>query len=150
GANAHAVLEEAPSVAPAGPAAGWQVVPLSARGREAVDVASRRLADHLDAHPELNLAEVAATLQDGRRDLPVRRFVAAADVPDLVAVLRGDEPHRLVTRTAPEQPGRAVFMFPGAGNQYRDMAVDLYRTRPPFRAEVDRCAELLRGRLDGD
>ncbi|SCL25723.1 thioester reductase domain-containing protein [Micromonospora pallida] len=153
GTNAHVVLEQPPPIpepAVPAPATGWHLVPLSARSRTAVDAATRRLADHLEEHPDLDLADVAFTLQDGRRDFPVRRFAACADLPDLVAVLRGEDPHRLVTRTAADTVHRAVFMFPGGGNQHREMGADLYRCHPVFRAEIDRCAALLRDRLDVD
>ncbi|MFI0794502.1 type I polyketide synthase [Micromonospora rubida] len=154
GTNAHVVLEQPPPIpdptGTAAPATGWHLVPLSARSRTAVDAATRRLADHLEDHPDLDLADVAFTLQDGRRGFPVRRFAACADLTDLVAVLRGEHPHRLVTRTAPDTVHRAVFMFPGGGNQHRDMGVDLYRSQPVFREEIDRCAALLRDRLDVD
>ncbi|MBO4208787.1 type I polyketide synthase, partial [Micromonospora echinofusca] len=152
GTNAHVVLEQPPSTADPGtpPSTGWHLVPLSGRSRTAVDAATRRLADHLEAHPDLDLADVAFTLQDGRRSFPVRRFAACADLPDLVAVLRGEDPHRLVTRTAPDTGRRAVFLFPGGGNQHRDMGADLYRSQPVFRAEIDRCTELVRERLGVD
>ncbi|MFF3868149.1 type I polyketide synthase [Micromonospora sp. NPDC001898] len=151
GTNAHVVLEQPPpSPDPAPTASGWQLVPLSARSRAAVDAATHRLADHLEAHPDLDLADVAFTLQNGRRGFPVRRFAACADLPDLVAVLRGEDPHRLVTRTTPETGHRAVFMFPGGGNQHRAMGADLYRGQPVFRAAIDQCATLLRDRLDVD
>jgi thioester reductase-like protein len=150
GTNAHAVLEEPPPVPPAGPGRPWQLVPVSARTREAVDAATVRLADHLDAHPDLSLADVAYTLQEGRRHFPVRRFVVCTDVEDLTGVLRGGQPHRLITRTAPDTAQRAVFLFPGGGTQHREMGAELYRAEPVFRAEIDRCAEILAGRTDLD
>jgi len=37
----------------------------------------------------------------------------------------------------------AVWMFPGLGDHYVDMGLGLYQSEPLFRAELDRCCELL-------
>src|SRR5690606_6015497 len=66
GTNAHAVLEEAPPPAPAGPSRAWQLVPLSAQSAQALEELTAALAHHLLAHPEVALADVAHTLQAGR------------------------------------------------------------------------------------
>ena len=44
---------------------------------------------------------------------------------------------------APVTPPSVVFMFPGQGAQYVGMARGLYRRFATFRAELDRCAEIL-------
>lgn len=44
----------------------------------------------------------------------------------------------------------AGFMFPGLGDHYVNMGLGLYEAEPAFRAEVDRCAELLRPELGQD
>ncbi|HEX8242543.1 MAG TPA: acyltransferase domain-containing protein, partial [Longimicrobium sp.] len=43
-----------------------------------------------------------------------------------------------------------AFLFPGVGDQYPQMARGLYESEPAFRAEVDRCAEILRARFGID
>jgi phthiocerol/phenolphthiocerol synthesis type-I polyketide synthase E len=151
GTNAHAVLEQAPDPEPApGAARPWQLLPISARTRVAVDTATARLADLLDDPRPPALPDVAFTLQDGRRAFGVRRFAVCADTADAVAALRGGEPRRLPTRNAPDTPHEVVFTFPGGGTQHPDMGLDVYRAEPVFREEVDRCAELLEPRLGFD
>jgi FkbM family methyltransferase len=51
---------------------------------------------------------------------------------------------------APDPSARAVFLFPGVGDQYAGMGRGLYDAEPVFRAEVDRCADLLRPHLGFD
>ena len=157
GTNAHVVLEQAPRVEP--PAGGadrpWQLLVVSAHTRKAVEDATTRLADHLDqtGRPDDRagrLADVAFTLQDGRRAFGVRRFAVCADRADAVRALRGQEPNRLVTKTSPGAAHEVVFAFPGGGMQHPDMGLDIYRSEPVFRNEVDRCAELLAPRLGFD
>ena len=43
-----------------------------------------------------------------------------------------------------------AFLFPGVGDQYPQMARGLYESEPVFRAEVDRCAALLREKFGID
>jgi acyl transferase domain-containing protein/acyl carrier protein len=43
-----------------------------------------------------------------------------------------------------------VFMFCGQGSQYVNMGIDLYRTEPIFREEMDQCFEILNTLVDVD
>ncbi len=142
GTNVHAVLEEAPEREPSGPSRPWQLLTLSARTPTALAAQAERLADRLEAG-ELNLADVAFTLQAGRKAFGHRRAVVCRDVADLRAgrgasgIFEGGE-----------RP--VVFLFPGLGDHYVDMGRELYESEPVFAAEVDRCAEILRSHLDAD
>ncbi|MET0397899.1 MAG: FkbM family methyltransferase [Longimicrobiaceae bacterium] len=57
---------------------------------------------------------------------------------------------RAADAVADATPRSVVFLFPGVGEQYPGMARGLYDAEPVFRAEVDRCAELLRPHLGLD
>ncbi|MFP2899432.1 type I polyketide synthase, partial [Corallococcus sp. 4LFB] len=66
GTNAHVILEEAPArPARKEDSQDEQLLVLSARSPEALDRVTVLLADHLEAHPELSLRDVAFTLQRG-------------------------------------------------------------------------------------
>ncbi|MDQ6705846.1 MAG: SDR family NAD(P)-dependent oxidoreductase, partial [Acidobacteriota bacterium] len=134
GANAHAVLEEAPPAEPSDPHAGPELLILSARTQPALDAMAANLESFLAAHPGTNIADAAFTLQVGRTAHSCRR-----------AWIR--EPHdttnrSLSTRTA-EAGVRPVFLFPGQGAQSIDMARELYEAEVSFREDVNRCAALL-------
>jgi amino acid adenylation domain-containing protein len=150
GTNAHVVLEEAPPPRPTDPSKPWQLLLLSARTPEALDAAAGRLADHLAAHPELPLADVAFTLREGRRAFPCRRAVVVREGEDAAALLRGAAPDRLAAGSADEGDPSAVFLFPGVGEQYPGMGRGLYETEPVFREAVDRCADILQPLLGFD
>ncbi|MEV6521295.1 SDR family NAD(P)-dependent oxidoreductase [Longispora sp. NPDC051575] len=146
GTNAHAVLEEAPRAgARDGSARPTQLVQVSARTATALTTLTERLAEHLAAHPELDLADVAHTLRVGRRDLPHRLAVTATDTADAAKAL-GDRKRRLTT-TGPVQARRVAFLFSGQGAQYVGMGAQLYRTEPVFRGSVDECLRILGGDL---
>lgn len=145
GTNAHVVLEQAPVRQPATrPGRPWQLLPISARTKAAADAATGLLGTFL-AQPDsgVRLSDVAFTLQDGRKRLAVRTFTVCTDAADAVGALNGQNASRLVTSTASADAREVVFAFPGAGMQHHDMALDIYRSEPVFRDEVDQCAQLL-------
>src|SRR5262249_50059167 len=97
GTNVHAVLEEAPAPAPSGPARPWQLLVLSARSAAALDAASAGLARHLEENSEeklANFADIAWTLQAGRRVFPHRRALVCRDAADARALLAAPDPAR--------------------------------------------------------
>ena len=151
GTNAHAVVEEAPERATSDES-DWpfQLLVLSARNKGALDDASRNLADHLRAHPEQPLADVAWTLKQGRRAFEHRRVLVATSHEDAAAKLEAGDRFSIFTHQAlPERP-EVVFMFPGGGAQYAGMARDLYETEPVFREWMDKGLDHLAPRLDYD
>jgi phthiocerol/phenolphthiocerol synthesis type-I polyketide synthase E len=148
GTNVHVVLEEAPAPRPSAPARAWHVLPLSARTPAALEAATDRLAAHLRAHPEQALADVAWTLQTGRKAFAHRRTLVAQDGAERALASRA--PGQLFDAVAPEGGQRVAFIFPGLGNHYPGMGKGLYESEPLFRETVDRCAEILRPYLGMD
>jgi amino acid adenylation domain-containing protein len=154
GTNAHAVLEEAPrggkaarDPRPAPGAEGAQLLVMSAKSEAALRRMRRNLATHLAEHPDLPLADVAHTLQQGRTAHPYRWAAVAADdqACDALAGTERGSSGRAADRDAP-----VAFLFPGQGTQYAGMARELYAREPVFRAEIDGCAELLADELGMD
>jgi acyl transferase domain-containing protein/acyl carrier protein len=145
GTNVHVVLEEAPSLPqPSGQTRPYQILALSAKTEDALDNAQENLLAHLEAHTELNLADIAYTYLVGRRAFGERRIVVCRDRDDAIGALRGDEPQRIQSATVAENRDRpVVFMFPGQGAQHVNMALELYRSEPTFRRHVDDCAAIL-------
>jgi acyl transferase domain-containing protein/acyl carrier protein len=150
GTNAHVILEEAPERAPSGPSRPWQLLTLSARTPAALDAAAERLAAHLQQHPELPLADVAFTLREGRKAFAHRRAVVIRQGEDAAAVVASPPPDRVVNGVVEGETRSVAFLFPGLGDHYPNMARGLYEAEPVFRAEVDRCAAILRPLLGRD
>jgi acyl transferase domain-containing protein len=89
GTNAHVVLEEAPPrAASTAPVRAWQLLVLSGRSAAAVEAMSAELAQHLLAHPEQQLADVAYTLQSGRRVMAHKRAVLCRSGVEAAAALQ--------------------------------------------------------------
>lgn len=87
GTNAHVVLEEPPE-RPSRPAEpGPHLLTFSAADPAALARYAERLAEHLTAHPDEDLGDVAFTLQVSRGHFGPRRAVVCRDAADAVAAL---------------------------------------------------------------
>ena len=158
GTNAHVVVEEAPDAPPSSPSRSWQLLQVSAKTPEALerttaDLAAylKRLAgDGVNGEVSRTLGDAAFTLQTGRGDFVHRRIVACQDPAEGAAALEAKDPKRVFTHRQDLRDAEVAFMFPGQGAQYPGMGAELYRTEPHFRAEVDRCADILSPILHDD
>ncbi len=139
GTNAHVILEEAPE-RPGTTSAQrpYELLTLSAASRAALDQASRRLAEHLDRHPEQELADVAFTLREGRRAFDHRRVLACADREQASRLLTEGDARRVFTHRRAQTPGSVAFLFPGGGAQHPRMGQELFETEPLFREHIER------------
>jgi phthiocerol/phenolphthiocerol synthesis type-I polyketide synthase E len=158
GTNVHVVLEEAPAAPPPAPLAeSWRLLLLSARTEPALERMTDRLAAHLRARPEQELADVAHTLQVGRHAFACRRAVLCRSSEEAAAVLEARDPERLwnglpgpaagagttpAAASAGERP--VTFLLSGLGDHYPGMARGLYEAVPAFREELDRCLDAAR------
>ncbi len=143
GTNAHLVLEEAPASMPTPAMRPWHLLLLSARTESALERATDQLAAHLKQTPDVDMGDVAYTLQVGRRAFDHCRIYVVSDLEDAVNGLETRDPARVVSAALPKGARSVAFLFPGQGAQYAGMAADLYQSEPRFREEVDRCATIL-------
>ncbi|KIO47867.1 type I polyketide synthase [Nitrosospira sp. NpAV] len=150
GTNVHVVLEEAPPAKPSGPSRNWQILALSARNGNALEAMAARLCDQLETHPEVPLADVAYTLQTGRKCFSQRAIALCRDNEDAVNLLASRDAERFLVRQVALENPPVVFLFPGQGAQHVDMARDLYENESVFRREFDHCLDLLKPHLDFD
>ncbi|MDI1443027.1 type I polyketide synthase [Polyangium sp. 6x1] len=149
GTNAHVVLEEAPPPVKTTAPRQTQILTLSARTPGALSSAAQRLAEHIERHPEHDLADVAYTLHVGRRAFPHRAAIVCQDREGALRALRGEEGAPPLERAlAGEHP--IVFLFPGQGAQHVDMGRELYEREPVFRESLDRCVRRMAPELGLD
>jgi acyl transferase domain-containing protein/surfactin synthase thioesterase subunit/acyl carrier protein len=150
GTNAHIIVEEAPPAAASAASRPWQLLVLSAATAPALESATRNLSSYLKARPDLNLADVAYTLQCGRKAMEHRRAVLGQNVEDAMHALETLDPQQVISGKQQQGTRPVVFMFPGQGAYYRDVASGLYAHEPTFRQQVDQCAELLKPHMGLD
>jgi len=150
GTNAHVILEQAPIVEPSSASRPWQLLLLSAKTSTALETTTASLATHLQQYPDLNLADVAHTLQVGRRAFDHRRMVICHDSEDAVKILKSQDVQHVFTYHRKPSHRPVVFMFSGQGAQYVNMARELYSVEPTFGKYVDICADILKPLLNFD
>ena len=150
GTNAHVILEEAPTVVASNPVETPQLLLLSAKTSSALEIKTANLVKYLKSNPQLNLADVAYTLQIGRREFAHRRIVVTSDLQDTVKVLESNEPQRVFSQYQQTSESPVIFMFAGQGAQYVNMARELYETEEIFKQECDRLFDLLKPHLEFD
>ncbi|MTJ53555.1 SDR family NAD(P)-dependent oxidoreductase [Anabaena sp. UHCC 0253] len=148
GTNAHVILEEAPPVETVTSARNWQLLILSAKTPTALETATANLAIHLQQNPHLNLNDVAYTLQIGRKIFDYRRLLVCQNSEQAVQLLTSKK--GVLTHHQKSCKPSVVFMFPGQGAQYVNMAAELYQTESVFANHINRCAELLKPHLGLD
>jgi amino acid adenylation domain-containing protein len=161
GTNAHLILEETPVQLPISREKDseklkgdthrpWQLLVLSAKTQSALEMATTNLADHLKQHPDINFADVAYTLSQGRKIFEHRRLLVCQTLDEATEVLSTLVPERIFTQATDAKARPVVFMFSGQGSQYVNMAWKIYQHEPIFREQVDKCAEILKPHLNLD
>ncbi|MBD2699155.1 amino acid adenylation domain-containing protein [Spirosoma sp. BT702] len=155
GTNVHVVVEEyaplEPVSQPKTPAKQrhFQLFPWSAKSEQSLNNHALNLANYLREQPDLNVADVVATLQNRQLTHNYRRYVLARTQDELIATLTAPAiPHSVTSAAA--TPNEIVFLFPGQGAQYVNMGLELYENEPVYRQAVDTCAEGLLPHLEAD
>ena len=144
GTNVHVVVEEAPAVARVESTPGPQVIRLSARTAEAMTDYRTALGAELARSETRELADVAYTLADRRKE-KIKLAAVVHDQQDAAAVLQAAESDNIFVAESVEgaesAADRVVFLFPGQGAQHAEMARGLYESEPVFTENFDRCAD---------
>ncbi|HXB23008.1 MAG TPA: amino acid adenylation domain-containing protein, partial [Candidatus Solibacter sp.] len=150
GTNAHVVLAEAPAPPPSGPSRQWQVLTLSANSEAALEQKKTDLVNFLLAHPQVKLADVAFTLNIGRKALPVRQSFICANNEDALAALSNGHAGNKPAHLASDISHSVVFLFPGQGKLYSELGQELYHDEPRFHEQVNDCCRRLAPLLGAD
>jgi acyl transferase domain-containing protein len=145
GTNAHLILRE-PVEQPAAPQVAYprrcHLLPVSGKGKDAAAGNAARLARWLPEHADQDLADVAWTMQVGRRAFSHRGFAVGENATELADWLQQDD-WKAQVKKAPDRDPSVVFLFPGGGAQYPGMAKELYEFEPAFRTAADQCLAAL-------
>jgi phthiocerol/phenolphthiocerol synthesis type-I polyketide synthase E len=150
GTNAHVVIEQAPVTASDPAPKITHAALVSAKTSAALEAACSALADHLSNYPGENIADFCYTLAAGRPAYPFFRIGMGHNAAEVAEALRAPTGQIAISGTRAESNRAICFMFPGQGSQHVRMGAELYREEKVFRAEIDRCSELLRPRLGDD
>jgi acyl transferase domain-containing protein len=170
GTNAHVILAEAPDVSTAGEikatpatASERQAMPdrrqlllMSAASPASLQGSAKALADWMETHPDLSLAQVCHTWATRRKRHVNRLALVSDDREQVVERLRrfaeAGKVRGGASGTVHSRSGRlAVAMVCGGhGAQYHGMSASLYQDEPVFREAFDRAVVIANQYCDGD
>ncbi|RPJ20130.1 MAG: polyketide synthase, partial [Chloroflexi bacterium] len=125
------------------------ILTFSAKSESALQELSQQIGNYLTKQSNGSLADIAYTTNTGRAKFAHRLSLWADSAEEAAAKLKafsaGEEISGLVSgHISHNKRLKAAFLFTGQGAQYLSMGRQLYDTQPVFRAELDRCAALLR------
>ena len=148
GTNVHAILEQAPQLAPIETLKTAHILLLSAKNETALNQATDNLANHLQTHSHENLADIAHTLSCGRKAFNHRRMLVCENINQAVEILSNHDSSALITNNIEVQERPLIFMFSGQGSQYINMGKELYETEIVFQETIDLCCEILQNNVE--
>jgi acyl transferase domain-containing protein len=156
GTNAHVILEEAPGLPSASERAQPQTraplpIVVSARSERALIAQATALRLHIDAHPELELRDLAFSLATSRSHFEQRAAFVVNEPAELAAALDAFCDGRPLPGSVSDRvsaSGKLAVLFTGQGSQRIAMGRPLYDAFPVFRDAVDEISALLDHHLE--
>jgi len=144
GTNVHIVLEEFEKApAQSGAAKPFCLITWSAKIETSAAAYAKKLTAFVENNSDVNIADIAYSLQNTRANFSSRTFLIAANRAELLTKLQtASAPN--ATKTLSVNASEIVFMFPGQGSQYVNMGRELYDNEPVFKTAVQECVELLK------
>ncbi|MCV9934566.1 amino acid adenylation domain-containing protein [Flavobacterium sp. LS1R47] len=127
------------------------IVPLSAKSRSSLEQNKTALLNYLagiqNTQQSVTIRDIAYSLQEKKEQFNHRSAYCAQTVEGLIAALKGSVIENQVNT---QHNAKTVFMFPGQGAQYINMAKALYDNEPIFKAVIDKCIGIANQHLEVD
>ena len=139
GTNAHLILEEAPLLPRTGRSRGIQIITQSAKTAAALDEATDNLFDFLHQNPQSNLADVAFTLNLGRREYSHRRVVL---IPETTKIIQPEDKNAAISNFLNQDSRSITFIYSGKVGKKLNLFSGLREERV-FCEQVEACFEIL-------
>jgi acyl transferase domain-containing protein len=145
GTNCHLIVGEPPeplssSIIPS----GTNVLFLSARTATALETMTTNLSRTLEEDEEIQIQDVAFTLQFGREHFPWRRAIIGLSRKQICDDLKARNPETVFTVYNKEKRQVPSFLISGMGEDYPGMGAQLYASEPVFRKYIDICSDYLK------
>ncbi|RHZ67150.1 type I polyketide synthase [Aspergillus thermomutatus] len=164
GTNAHAVIESFPSPTPSnyapGSAGNIVIGPLvfSANTAESLLLNVKNVAAFINAHPSLDLNDLAWTLSTKRSVLPFKISFTGSTREELLKCMNTtvqaseaspDIGFGIRIRRSPNESGNILGVFTGQGAQWANMGADLIHSCQTSRESINRCQQAMTCLPDG-
>ncbi len=145
GTNAHVILEEAPQLKSSESSKPFKLLTVSGKTAGALERNTKQLGEFLKDNKSDNLADIAYTLQTGRKHFEYRNILVTDSLSGAADDLINLNYKKILSSklSNPDSKPEYVFMFSGQGSQYINMGKDIYENEPVFKKYVDECAGIL-------
>ena len=143
GTNVHMILEEAPAKQETTASRPYQLLLLSAKTKAALQRNLQAMLSFAQSEKPPGFADLGYTLKTGRQQFRYRHAFVADNYQSLCEKIES----QIETKTSPvlaQGQQELVFMFPGQGSQYYQMAIDIYEEEPQFREVMDEGFRILK------
>ncbi|MBA2656825.1 MAG: amino acid adenylation domain-containing protein [Tatlockia sp.] len=153
GTNAHVILEEGPLMRKTSKARKPCMLLLSAKSPQALSEMQNNLIEYLEKNTDKTsnlLANIAYTLQVGRKQFDYRTGIVCNTVSEATARLKENHRSNFFPSNHSDNKVRIVFLFPGQGTQYVNLAKELYEKEPIYRQHLDICLKIASAYFDSD
>lgn len=143
GTNVHLIVEQPPVSVENETNNQPFVIGLSAQNQKSLQQQKDELLNYvINSDESLNLKDVEYTSLYGRKMMPFRFSTVYSDKDELISQLKGEINDK--TYEGYESISQSIFMFPGQGSQYVNMASSLYSNNKLFREDMDFCFDYLK------
>lgn len=119
------------------------IIPISAKSRKALEQYKKVLLSYLTETDKTlysyRISDIAYTLQERREQFNYRSAYNVNSISELITQLKSDI---FFEEANIENKNKLVFMFPGQGVQYANMAHELYKNELFFKSVIDDCIKI--------
>lgn len=147
GTNVHLILEEAINQKKVFSNKKEHLLTWSAKTKGSFDRIKNQLIEYLESNQTEDFRNLLYTMNIGRKKMRYRNSLVCENENDLIFKLKNSM-YSLKTDKNNEED--IVFMFPGQGSQYTNMAQGLYEQFTVFRTEMNRCMKILEEQYNYD
>ncbi|MGB3466941.1 MAG: type I polyketide synthase, partial [Cyclobacteriaceae bacterium] len=150
GTNAHLIVEEAPAIPENENIEKERLILLSAKTKQSLLNSTESLKNYLESNKEINITDLAYTLQVGRKTFDHKRGIVCKNIDELIEQLSPELSERKSVYNSDDKSESIVFVFSGLGGQYLNMGFDLYEKSEVFRDLMDEGFDLVKELHDID
>lgn len=150
GTNCHVVMQEPPIPRTSTSSKKYELVTLSAKTETALESMSKNLAEYLKKNSNVNIADVAYTLNVGRQKFKYRKAMVCSNVEEIIRNFSNENLRAGNRRNLKDDRREVVLIFSEKENleDYKNIICELYFTEPKFKKYMDMCFEVINSLLE--
>lgn len=150
GTNVHVILEESNPMESSGKGRSYSAIMFSAKTNTALEMMSKNILHFIEDNPEMNISDMAYTLQIGRRDFDYRKLIICQNIKELKEYLQDNNPGSVFEKYQKRNEQPVVFAFPEENIKFVEKAKSIYFTENIFKENVDKCFNILSSLSEDD